>query len=234
MRGAWRLALGGGALTAALLAATQVTPSRLPLGIVVQGAILGTGTGLLAVGLVLTYRATRAINFAYGAIGGTGAALAVSLYTGHGWPWPVALMLAVIVGGAVGGLVERVVIRRFAGAPRLVLTIATIGLAQLLGGAELYIPQMLSTPSVVGGFDTPLDRLHIPIDPVIITGNDVLLAPWFRSCSPASAGSCSAPMPGRRSAASLRTPTAPACSASLSPGCRCSSGLSPAVSQHSP
>ena len=162
-------------LVAAVVVASRVTPDRVPFGVVLQGAILGTGTGLLAVGLVLTYRATRAINFAYGAIGGVGAALAVGLHLGHGLPWALAVPLAVAVGVAVGGAVERLVIRRFREAPRLVLTVATIGLAQLLGGVELLIPQLLGTNSLVGGFDTPLNRIHITVDPVILTGNDLLI-----------------------------------------------------------
>ncbi|MEA2614541.1 MAG: hypothetical protein QOE72_324 [Chloroflexota bacterium] len=171
-----RVAAATAALAAAaVLVATQLAPDRVPLGIVLQGAILGTGTGLLAVGLVLTYRATRAINFAYGAIGGVGAALAVGLHLGHGLPWLLAVPLAVAVGVAVGGAVERLVIRRFRDAPRLVLTVATIGLAQLLGGVELLIPQLLGTNSLVGGFETPLNRLQLAVDPIILTGNDLLI-----------------------------------------------------------
>ena len=37
-----------------------------------KGALFGSATGLLAVGLVLTYRTTRIINFAYGAMGSLG------------------------------------------------------------------------------------------------------------------------------------------------------------------
>ncbi len=171
-----RIAAATAAATAlAVLVATRVAPGRVPLGIVVQGAILGTGTGLLAVGLVLTYRATRAINFAYGAIGGVGASLAVGLHLGHGLPWLLAVPVAVLTGVAVGGAVERLVIRRFSDAPRLVLTVATIGLAQLLGGIELLIPQVLGTNSLVGGFETPLNRLHLSVDPIILTGNDMLI-----------------------------------------------------------
>jgi ABC-type branched-subunit amino acid transport system ATPase component/branched-subunit amino acid ABC-type transport system permease component len=173
-RGAAGLALAAAA-TAAVLAATRLAPDRVPLGIAVQGAILGTGTGLLAIGLVLTYRATRAVNFAYGAMGGVGAALAVGLHLAHGWPWAAAVPLAVATGVVVGGAVERLVIRRFRDAPRLVLTVATIGLAQLLGGVELLIPQLLGSESLVGGFETPLNRIRVAVDPVLLTGNDLLV-----------------------------------------------------------
>ncbi len=41
------------------------------------GVIYGSLNGLLAIGLVLLYRLTRAINFAYGAMGGVAAAAGV-------------------------------------------------------------------------------------------------------------------------------------------------------------
>src|SRR6201999_2065812 len=49
---------------AAVLVATAVAPDRVPLGVVLLGALIGTGNGLLAVGLVLTYRSHRVVNFA--------------------------------------------------------------------------------------------------------------------------------------------------------------------------
>ncbi|MGH9000359.1 MAG: ATP-binding cassette domain-containing protein, partial [Acidimicrobiia bacterium] len=147
-----------------------------PGGVVLQGVVLGTGTGLLAVGLVLTYRATRAINFAYGAMGGVGATLGVGLYLGQGWPWPAAVAVAVAAGVVAGGLSERLVIRRFAGASRLHLTVATIGLAQVLGGISLLLPGWLGAPRLVGSFETALNDVRLSVHPVILTGNDLFLA----------------------------------------------------------
>ncbi|MEZ5207804.1 MAG: hypothetical protein R2690_12695 [Acidimicrobiales bacterium] len=48
---------------------------------------------------------------------------------------------------------ERIVIRRFANASRLTLTIATIGLAQVLGGMALIVPIALDGPPLVGSFE---------------------------------------------------------------------------------
>jgi hypothetical protein len=79
-------AITAGAVTLLLL--TVVAPDRVPLGVVLLGALLGTGTGLLAVGLVLTYRSHRIVNFALGGIGGVGAGVAIGLHLGKGWPWP--------------------------------------------------------------------------------------------------------------------------------------------------
>ena len=57
------------AVTVVVFTLTQVFPQAYPLGRVCQGLLLGVSSGLLALGLVLIYRTTRVINFAYGAIG---------------------------------------------------------------------------------------------------------------------------------------------------------------------
>ncbi len=165
--------IAGGILL--LLVAALVFPDQVPAGVIVLGTMLGAGTGLLAVGLVLMYRTARVVNFAYGAMGGVGGGLAVGLFQGQGWPWGVAVPVGVLTGCVVGALIDRLVIRRFATAPRLVLTVATIGLAQVLGGAALFIPDLTSGSPLVGAFETPLSSLSVSIDPVIVTGNDFLL-----------------------------------------------------------
>jgi len=66
-----------------------------PPGVLVLGCVSGAVTGLLAVGLVLVYRTTRVVNFAYGAMGGLPASLGIELYLGRGVPWPLAALLAV-------------------------------------------------------------------------------------------------------------------------------------------
>ena len=68
-----------GALVAALAVATLILPDQVPAGVVLKGANYGSATGLLAVGLVLTYRTTRIINFSYGAMGTLGGGLAAAL-----------------------------------------------------------------------------------------------------------------------------------------------------------
>jgi ABC-type branched-subunit amino acid transport system ATPase component/ABC-type branched-subunit amino acid transport system permease subunit len=164
-----------GAVTVALIVATQLFPKAYPLGVVALGAIVGTGSGLLAVGLVLTYRTTRIINFSYGAMGTIGAAVAAGLKLGKDVPWPVAGLAGVVAGIACGALIERLVIRRFVRAPRLVLTVATIGLAQLLGGIAYYIPGWLDAPKVINRAPNKLSEHGMNVGPVFINGNDYLL-----------------------------------------------------------
>src|SRR4029450_6319910 len=118
-----------------------------------KGALFGTGTGLLAVGLVLTYRTTRIINFSYSSMGSLAAGVATGLKVGKDLPWAIAAPVGVVCGILAGAIIERVVIRRFAKSPRLVLTVATIGLAQLLGGLAAYIPGWWHAPAVVPGVE---------------------------------------------------------------------------------
>jgi ABC-type branched-subunit amino acid transport system ATPase component/ABC-type branched-subunit amino acid transport system permease subunit len=164
-----------GGIVAAVAVATVVFPDAAPTGIVLKGALFGSATGLLAVGLVLTYRTTRIINFSYGAMGSLGGGLAAALAEGKGWNWGQAALAGIATGVVAGALIERLIVRRFANAPRLVLTVATIGLAQLLGGLAIYLPTWLDAPAFIPRVETSLTDSTFNVDPVTFTGNDLLL-----------------------------------------------------------
>ena len=108
--------------------------------IVVIGLLTGLAYAILAAGLVLVYRATRVINFAHGEIGAFGAALLAKLVLDWGWNYYLAFAAMLVVGGLIGAAVELTVIRRLFRAPRLILLVATIGVAQLLFFAQAVLP----------------------------------------------------------------------------------------------
>lgn len=168
--------LVGGLLLFWVLAAA-ILPDGAPIGVVLQGVVFGTVTALLAMGLILTYRTDRIINFAYAAMGGVGGVLAVHLFLEAGWNYFVSIVAGVLVGLAIGGITELLVIRRFKNSSRLVLTVATIGLAQVLGGIQLYIPRWFDSKQggLIGGLTTPLSDVSFTIDPVIFNGNHFLI-----------------------------------------------------------
>ena len=143
-----------------------------PTGVLVQGALIGGLSSLLALGLALVWRANRVINFSAGDLGAVPATLAVLLAistVGLGW-WP-ALGVGLAVAVALGVVVERVVVRRFFTAPRLVLSVATIGIAELLAAGALLLPRAfdLTGDPIPAPFDA-----SITIDPITFGGADVM------------------------------------------------------------
>lgn len=173
-----RWTLAAVAAVAAWFAVAAAAPNGAPLGLAAIGAVIGSANGLAAVGLVLVWRANRIVNFAAGALGGAAALGSLHLSLTWGWAYPVSVAVALLAGALLGGLVEFAVIRRFAQAPRLVLTVATIGLAQLLGGLELGIPSAVfgvESP-ILSAFETPLTSTSVVIGPVIINGDHLLVA----------------------------------------------------------
>ncbi|HEU5306504.1 MAG TPA: ATP-binding cassette domain-containing protein, partial [Acidimicrobiia bacterium] len=101
------------------------------------------------------YRASGVINFAVAAFGTTALAFMAVLLGGGvaGWhpPFWLAFVVATLAAALAGSLAEWAVIRRLAGAPRLVVLVATIGIAQVLLLVALLLPDVLE-----GGFFPPL------------------------------------------------------------------------------
>jgi branched-chain amino acid transport system permease protein len=149
-------------------------PDWVPWGVVAQGVIFGTSYGLLAMGLILIYRTTRIVNFAYGAMGAMPGAVTIGLFLSKDWNYWVAIAMGVLAGIATGVLVDLLVIRRFAQASRLVLTVASIGLAQVLGAIGLIIGIALGSDQLIGNIETPLST-SFEIRPYRIRGDHLLM-----------------------------------------------------------
>jgi ABC-type branched-subunit amino acid transport system ATPase component/ABC-type branched-subunit amino acid transport system permease subunit len=157
------------------LAVPALFPHSAPRGQMLLGAELGAVNGLLALGLVLTYRASRVINFAYGAMGALAATFAVELNLGKHVNWFICIAVGLVVGAVLGLIVDLIIRWRFFHAPRLIVMVVTIGLAQVFGGIQLFVPAWFKGPSIVGGLSTPLSSHHTFIFPVLFDGNDLLI-----------------------------------------------------------
>ncbi len=147
---------------------------KMPPAVVVIGLITGAVTALLAIGLILVYRSNRFINFAYGAMGSLVGVLAIGMHLQHGWPYFLSLPVGVAAGIALGALIELGVIRRFQNSSRLLLTVASIGLAQLLGGLELLGSKAIGFTSLTGGFTPPID-IHFNIGVKVLGADELLI-----------------------------------------------------------
>lgn len=142
-----------------------------PAGVLVQGALVGALTALLALGLALVWRANRIINFAAGDLGAVPATLAVLLTVSSvALSWWLALAAGLVAAIVVGAAVEPLLVRRFTRSPRLVLSVATIGIAQVLAAAALLLPRAFTVTH--SAIPAPFD-LHFTIDPIVFRGTDV-------------------------------------------------------------
>ncbi|HWM22596.1 MAG TPA: branched-chain amino acid ABC transporter permease/ATP-binding protein [Ilumatobacteraceae bacterium] len=114
---------------------------EIPTNVVILGLITGLTYSLIAVGLTLVYRTTRVLNFSAGEMGALPAVLIPVLVISNGWPYWLALPLALAGSMLLGGMVEAFVIRPMSRGPRLTMLVATIGLAQAFFGINLLIPR---------------------------------------------------------------------------------------------
>ena len=126
-------------------------------GLVLQGLTFGLLIALVALGMALIYRANRILNFAQGDLGLVPVSLAVDLILFSGLNYLLALGLGLAAAVVVGAVVELAIIRRFFRAPRLILTVATIGLAQLLAFASLCLPRIWGEDPLTSAIDVPFD-----------------------------------------------------------------------------
>jgi branched-chain amino acid transport system permease protein len=105
---------------------------------IASGIGLGAVYALSSVGLVVLYRASGTLNFAFGAFGGVSAFLAGQL-TQEGVPLAVSSIVGVAVSAGIAYAYGRVFAPRLAHRDRVVRAIATLGLALFLfGGMAWY------------------------------------------------------------------------------------------------
>ncbi len=86
--------------------------------VLVSGLATGSIYALMAISLVIVYKATRTLNFAQGEMLMVSAFIGWSAHRGLGLPLPLALVAAVVASAALAFAIERVIIRRAIGAKR--------------------------------------------------------------------------------------------------------------------
>ena len=142
---------------------------------VIVGLVIGSLYALIALGFVLIYKASEVVNFAQGEFVMVGGYVAAVLLTGYDIPLALALPLILLIGAALGVLVERLMLRPLIGKPLIAIVMATIGLGAILRGgvATLWLPfyspdNQRELPGLsIAGFkpfdDTVLNILDTPI-----------------------------------------------------------------------
>lgn len=104
-----------------------------------SGLANGGVYALVALGLVVIYRATTVVNFAHGEGFMLAGFLAWTLYVGLALPYAVALIGAVAIAGLIGIATERLAFRPLIRASVVSLVLATTGLGVLMRGVARYL-----------------------------------------------------------------------------------------------
>ena len=140
-----------------------------------NGVMIGLMYALIALGFVLIYKATDAINFAQGEFvmfaGFIAAGAAVFAHA----PFWVAALLS--VGGmvALGFALERVVLRPLIGQPIISVVMATIGLAAVLRGGAVLAFGAGTRNIAIPISDNPIPLGSVTLPPVEVVGAVVSL-----------------------------------------------------------
>lgn len=122
---------------------------------IITGLVLGAVYALSGVGIVVLYRSTGVLNFAYGAIGAMGALIAWNLVK---WDLPLwlALLAAVGTGGVLSAAYGWFVGPALAQRDELVKAMGTLGFALILVGIMFLVwsddPRTLELPTTRIGF----------------------------------------------------------------------------------
>lgn len=126
--------------------------------LIVNGISIGMLYALIALGFVLVYKATEALNFAQGEFVMLSGYVAAALLTAKGMPVIGAVIgtIAIMIGFSFA--LERVVLRPLLGRPIVAVIMATIGLAAILRGL----------PPLSFGADTRAVPLPIGDDPLVL------------------------------------------------------------------
>jgi len=141
-----------------------------------NGLLIGLMYSLIALGFVLVYKATDAINFAQGEfvmIAGFVAAGALMVW---GAPLWLAVTLALVSLIAFGFVLERVMLRRLIGRPVIAVVMATIGLASILRGVGPFTIFSGTKPLPLPIRDEPFMLGPLFIPPIQLLGAGVSLA----------------------------------------------------------
>jgi branched-chain amino acid transport system permease protein len=150
-----------------------------PVGILALGLVQGALAGFNALGFVLLWRTTRVVNLAQPALGLVGGVLVGLLVVSGGWAFWWALPVGLVMGGLLGFASERLVLSRLRDAPRVIVLVATLGLAQLLGAIQLALPFAFgASEHGLPTYTVDLGKTWF-LDPVLLLGPHLLTLVLF-------------------------------------------------------
>jgi branched-chain amino acid transport system permease protein len=144
--------------------------------LLLPGLTTGCVYALVALGFVLCANVSGVVNFAQGEyvmLGGVVAAFLAS----HAVPLPLAIALAVAVGGALGALQERLTLAPVRSSPDFIQITITLGVAVVLRGVALiaFGKDPLSMPGFSGDGVFQVAGAAVPVQSLWVWGATALM-----------------------------------------------------------
>lgn len=135
--------------------------------LIMTGITTGALYALVALGITVVYKATKAVNFAHGDLFMLGGFIAYTFHVMWGIEYVLSLLLAVAASFVIGAVSERIVFRPVVNHGMVSVLLATVGLSFVLkgiarglwGGKGDFIP---FPPLVKGG---PVMIAGVPVTP---------------------------------------------------------------------
>src|SRR5215831_12389342 len=143
--------------------------------LIANGVMIGLMYTLIALGFVLVYKATDAINFAQGEFVMFAAFIAAAAAYFGDLPFWICGLFALVGMTALGFGLERVVLRPLIGRPVVAVIMATIGVAALLRGFATLAFGAGTRAIVLPVGDEPLFLGPVMLPPVELVGAGVSL-----------------------------------------------------------
>ena len=142
----------------------------------VSGLSLGAMYGLIALGFHVTYVVSSTVNFAQGSSVMLGAVLGYALGVRLGWPYPLAVVLALLGCALFGVLIERTLVRPFVSRGSDAWLMATVAGGIVLDNVVLFTfgKEPRSLPSALAS--KPIDLFGVGVYPLQIVIVAVALA----------------------------------------------------------
>ena len=149
------------------------------LQLIVSGLANGCVYGLIAMGFVLIYKATEAVNFAQGDFMMLGAFICLGLTNAEfmGLSFWIAAPVSIAIMGAFGYALDLVVLRRMFGQSQVAVIILTIALGFVLRffAGLIWGHQPVSLQSPIAGRDVRVGGLVLGLDEVAVIAVTVVL-----------------------------------------------------------
>jgi branched-chain amino acid transport system permease protein len=141
----------------------------------INGALVGLMYALVALGIVLVFKASGVANLAQGALAMVGAYVVWWLASATGAPLWVAIPLGVVAMFFLGRGLERVALRRMVGQPVIMIIMLTLGIEILLRGLAPALWGTLMKRMDIGISQQPLFLGDILVNRAYLIGGAVAL-----------------------------------------------------------